>query len=344
MLVLAMAGCSGGHDRNAVATPISSPIGPAPVLFSDPSRSGPGGSQHLAGCANASIDESPLTDMQGMYKGERGGLYPGGSNSMPGSHLSAGIAMANRVRPLDPNGNISTSGRYVLLAIGMSNTGSEFEAFRQLAQGDPSRNPQLVAVNGSQGGMTADQWASPSCPCWFAVDQQLAALGLTRKQVAVAWVKLANPNPTQPYPGHAVELRDDIVATLQNMKFRYPNLKLAYLSSRIYGGYATSTLNPEPYAYESGFVVRRVIAAQLSGAPGTNFDPARGRMDMPWIAWGPYLWADGLTPRSDGLTWNCTDLSPVDGTHPSDTGSQKVADQLLSFVKSDPTASIWFSQ
>jgi hypothetical protein len=61
----------------------------------------------------------------------------------------------------------------------------------------------------------------------------------------------------------------------------------------------------------------------------------------PWLAWGPYLWADGRKPRSDGLIWECTDFIS-DGTHPSDAGRTKVAQLLLSFFKTDSTATIWF--
>jgi hypothetical protein len=63
----------------------------------------------------------------------------------------------------------------------------------------------------------------------------------------------------------------------------------------------------------------------------------------PFLAWGPYLWADGLTPRGgDGLTWACADVES-DGTHPSTSGEQKVGTMLLNFMLSSPHAYPWFA-
>jgi hypothetical protein len=59
------------------------------------------------------------------------------------------------------------------------------------------------------------------------------------------------------------------------------------------------------------------------------------------MSWGPYLWADGLTPRSDGLTYACSDLE-ADFVHPAPGGARKVADQLKAFFVTDPTAAPWF--
>lgn len=54
------------------------------------------------------------------------------------------------------------------------------------------------------------------------------------------------------------------------------------------------------------------------------------------------LWADGIVPRKiDGLVWERNDLAG-DGTHPSDSGRQKVADLLLKFFTEDPLASTSF--
>jgi lysophospholipase L1-like esterase len=60
-----------------------------------------------------------------------------------------------------------------------------------------------------------------------------------------------------------------------------------------------------------------------------------------WVAWGAYLWADGLNARSDGLTWQIGDFA-ADGTHPSTSGRMKVAKMLLGFLESADTSRCWF--
>jgi hypothetical protein len=170
------------------------------------------------------------------------------------------------------------------------------------------------------------------------VDQRLQAANASAGQVQAIWLKEADANPTAPFPQHAQTLQSEILIVLQQARERFPNLKMAYLSSRIYAGYADSTLNPEPYAYEGAFAVKWLIAQQIDGAP--ELDAASGR--FAWLAWGPYLWADGLNPRIDGLTWACSDLQPSDGTHPAPSGQQKVAAMLLDFFHSDSTARAWY--
>jgi hypothetical protein len=63
----------------------------------------------------------------------------------------------------------------------------------------------------------------------------------------------------------------------------------------------------------------------------------------PLLLWGPYTWANGLTPRSDGLTWSCQDMS-TDGLHPSAAGRNKEAGLMETFFKTDPTSTPWFLQ
>jgi hypothetical protein len=153
-------------------------------------------------------------------------------------------------------------------------------------------------------------------------------------------LKEADAGPTQQFPIHANTLRDELVAIVKLVKLKFPNCNIVYLSSRTYGGYATTTLNPEPYAYESGFSVKWVIEKQIN--EDTTLACTGDNQKAPWLAWGPYLWADGLSPRSDGLLWDITDFVSTDGTHPSTSGRQKVAAALINYLKSDSTARMWF--
>jgi hypothetical protein len=158
----------------------------------------------------------------------------------------------------------------------------------------------------------------------------------------VIWFKQAEKNPVDTaFPSYADSLKEKFKLALQIEKNKFPNTKLAYLTDRIYAGYATSTLNPEPFAYYCGWSVKRLIEAQINGDTSLTYTGATPR--VPWLAWGPDLWADGTTPRSDGLTWICPDDYISDGTHPSNPiGRQKVANLLFNFFSTDSTCTPWF--
>lgn len=284
----------------------------------------------------------PLSDLgKGTYKGEEGGLYPGGENVPPPAHLKKGLKIAHEIVPLDADGRKSEDGKIVLLSIGMSNTTMEFQTFQRLATAETDLNPRLVIVDGAQGGQTANITANPQANFWNVVDQRLSQAGVTPKQVEVVWIKQAIPQPSQPFPAEAKKLEGFLVDTLHTARDRFTSLKIAYLSNRIYAGYAVTPLNPEPHAYETAFSVKWVIADQIAGKAELNDDPAKGPVRSPWLAWGPYLWADGVKGRKDALVWLRDDLVE-DGTHPSKSGREKVGKLLLDFLKKDPTSKPWF--
>jgi hypothetical protein len=273
------------------------------------------------------------------YQGEPGGLYFSG-NVRPAAHEAAGMTFARAIGPMDAAGTPNAQGHYAFVSIGMSNTTQEFSTFKTLADADPLRDPHLVIVDGAQGGQTAALGPPPACACWTVLDDRLRAGGISARQVATAWIKLANSTPAGGWPRETQILRDQLAEILRMLKARFPNLMLAYLSSRIYGGYATTLLNPEPYAYEGGFAVKWVVDTQVRNMGGLEYG-VDGSGPAPWVSWGPYLWADGLVPRSDGLTWSCSDFGS-DGTHPSADGRRKVAQLLLDFVHTDRTAREWY--
>ncbi len=339
---------------------ILGPVGAYTLAFTAPG---------LTGATSAALDLStvsgrvPLTDMGSRtYLGHSGGLYANGSNAMPGAHATAGAAAARNVVPRAGNGTPNGNGRIVLMSIGMSNTTQEWcdsvpstctaWSFTGQAAADNAVNhTTLAVVDGAKRSQTASDWADPASPNYDRIrDSVLTPQGLTEQQVQVIWLKVVNPDPTVSLPSatadavRLVEAAGNIVRILHN---RYPNLKIVFLSSRVFGGYANLTLNPEPYAYETGFAMKWLIQAQIDQMAngGTIVDNRAGNLNYttvaPWLAWGPYLWADGLNPRSDGLTWVAGDFEP-DGTHPSASGEGKVGARLLSFFKTDQRAACWF--
>jgi hypothetical protein len=292
-------------------------------------------------CARTSTGSVPLSELTGTYQGFAGGLWGAGLNAPPPAHRALGLLRASAIAPRDAGGTPSPGGRIVLLSIGMSNCTQEFSTWLPTSNADPNRAAAVTVVDGAQGGQTAAIIQDPTANFWTVVGQRLAAAGVTAAQGQAVWLKEADANPTAPFPVHAQTLQQELVQVARVLQTKYPNLQLCFLSSRTYGGYATSTLNPEPFAYESGFAVRWTIEQQIGGDPLLRADPALGPVAAPWLGWGPYLWADGTTPRADGLVWLCSDFVS-DGTHPGTAGRQKVAGMLQQFFGNSEFATPWY--
>jgi hypothetical protein len=322
------------------------------------------GRTFASNCSGTSTGYTPLNDLgAGMYLGQfQGGLYSGGSNILPASHSAAGMAQRAMITPRDGAGNPSAAGKVVFLSIGLSNTTQEFcggafpncQSFSFIGQASSSpavNHTDLVIVDGAIGGQTPPTWDSPTDANYDAVrDQRLAAAGVTEAQVQAIWIKLADSNPHVSLPdagADAYVLEQGLGDVVRACKARYPNLRLIYLTSRIYAGYASSALNPEPYAYESGFSVKWLIDAQIRQQAGEGVDPVAGDLGVgsiaPWLVWGADPWADGTTPRSDGLTWICSDFNTSDGTHPATGARTKVGTMLLNAFLASPQAQGWFT-
>lgn len=323
-------------------------------------------------CTNTEIFEIPLTDLgTGTYFGYGGGLYSGGTNMRSLDWESRGLTAAANVFPRSSTGTRDdTNGKIVIMSVGMSNAAQEFgggpeldkggslpDSFEGQATALSNLNPKIVFVNGAQHGMTANviiPGGTRHDTYWNEVGSRLATAGVTAAQVQVVWLKQANPCPGEPegscgglppvpggFPTYATTLKDHMKQIISSdLVTKYPNLQQVFVSSRIYGGYSPDPgnrkLNPEPYAYESGFSVKWLVDDYI------NQPLAR-----PWIDWGPYFWADGLTPRaSDGLIWTCADVQNPDhgndGVHPSTTGIHKAGGMLVDFFMSDVTTRSWF--
>jgi hypothetical protein len=307
---------------------------------------GGGGPDSRALLAREKVGLTPLTEMTASdrYLGEDGGLYGKGQNVPPPEHRKAAEAELAKIQPLNADGKPAKDGKIVFVSISMSNATQEFSYFKRVADEDPAKSKLLTIVDCAQGGQAMAQWVDPQGKAWLEADKRLSAASISPQQVQVAWIKLANVQPRGELTQHGKKLQQDTTVVLQNARSRFPNLRIAYLGSRIYGGYSSGALNPEPYAYEGAFAARWLIQDQIKGDAALNYDASRGAVKSPLLLWGPYLWGDGMTPRkSDGLVWKREDVVG-DGTHPSEAGRAKVTRLLLDFCKTDPLAKSWFTE
>ncbi len=241
-----------------------------------------------------------LTDLTGTYQGLSGCLYPG-SNQHPLPHPE-----------VTPVGGLIGVG-----SIGMSNGAQEFTYFLNEVATPP---PGVVMFNGAQGGQTSDNWADPDAPVWNNFAQAMTQVGLAPDQLRAVWVKSAltqSSNATLMQAAQAEQQALQQVLTVLAQK--YPSVQIAYLTSRAYGGYGCG-LSPEPAAHGHGFAIKWLIEEQIEGQ----------HAQLPFLAWGPYIWADGATPRSDGHAWLPEDFG--DGCHPNIAGRAKVGALMQQFL------------
>jgi hypothetical protein len=300
----------------------------------------------------------PLTELIGGYQGQLGGLYSSG-NAVPAAHLArmpqvdigasfafVSIGFSNvKMAFCDP---AATRDRTVGGAVGQQKCATW--SFVGQAQA-VARNPRMVIVNGAQSSQVASAWDDVSDPMWTMLDGELAKCGRAPAQVRVAWMLHANrliglKPPTLPTPGcDADNLASSIGRSLRAAKRRYPNLQVVYLSSL--HGIAAGSVAPaggpcdEPYAYEAGFAVRRVVAAQIEQLAGLSPDPLVGDLSLavaPWICWGPYLWSTPNTKRADGFTLSWPQDFKADNSHPTPSGRKKLAAEVLKFFQREA----WF--
>jgi len=295
-------------------------------------------------CAGpSSLALTALSDLEtGSYQGFPGGLYPGGSDSPPASYAAEGLSRAALVQALGGLGVPDPAGKIGLLSLGMSSASQEWSAFLSSWMASSLRNPAVTIVNGAQDGMTLDAIAYPTsigyANFWNTVGSRLLSAGISGYQVQAVWLKDTIGEPATragTFPASAQLAKTYMRAVIDSAAGFFPNLQLVYVSTRIYSGYSTGieSLSPEPWAYEDGFAAKWLIEDRIASGVG------------PWIAWGPYLWANGVMPRSDGYpgtrTWACADFQ-ADGVHPSASGVTKVSGALGDFFTTDPTARGWF--
>ena len=206
----------------------------------------------------------------------------------------------------------------VLLCIGMSQANDECGGRRPEHVGgwrDQSTLP-VVIVNGGIDNFDVRMIQEDPEVYWVQVDQRITEAGYTNDDVQLIWGKNATRSGVEQGGSgdlltERTVLRDDLILIQQQAEDRYPNLRAGFHSSRTYGGFCT--LNSEPFSYDTIFAIE-------------GWDSEAGAIDSSALWYrGPYLWADGINPRSgDGLIWVEEDFID-DGCHPEQSGIDKIA-------------------
>ncbi len=131
------------------------------LVYSAYSQSGlgqPRAAHDAAGQRNGMLP--PLVDLgpRQTYKGQQGGLYPGGSNVRPAAHDAAGQKIARGIVPLAADGNPDpVNGKVVIMPVSVSNgygawhlgdAGDTSTTFMTRANANPAKNPKLFIAYG----------------------------------------------------------------------------------------------------------------------------------------------------------------------------------------------------
>lgn len=269
-----------------------------------------------------------------------GGLYPGAVNEIPANHLVTGLTRIAEIVPRDFDGNPSPDGWIVLVHFGGSGTTQSFGLLERMEDENLARNSRVIILNCGFGGLLPGLHNDES-DFWDIADSRLAAMNLSPLQVQSAWALTKTPESFSelPFPERAELLQALFHDTIAILHDRYPNLASWYLSPIYYGGYHIPSR--EPAYYETAFSMKWLIEDQISGDPSINADPFAGPVLAPWVDWGPYLWADGVIPNADGLTYLLEDFEN-DLVHLSVSGEQKSMALLSAFLNENQTVVPWY--
>ncbi len=305
-------------------------------------------------CENDSTGLIPLTDLgTDFYMGTwQGGLYQGGLNTPPLAHLNKGIAIVKKLKPLDSLGNIDyVNGKVVVAGFGASTVGGPFNHMINLMKEYTDLNPCMKAVNAANGsdGVTAMYIGNDEY--WDYIEEfKLGEKDLNPIQVQVGWLMHSSriDSNGSDIEGYVDSLNKRFDIALHALLYYYPNLKVVFVSGFPYGGYADPMkalyhVIKEPSSYHHNFAMKELIRRQISGDPILRYKNPGAQ--VPYIVWGPPLWADGSNPTEyNGLTWNCETEFADDGGgyHLTDVGKDKLGNILLDFFRTDTLTKGWF--
>ena len=241
--------------------------------------------------------------------------YPSFEVPRSAEHQAAGIAAGE-----------SVSADAIVAVLGYSTTNMIFRQYENAVETD------FKLVNAALPGMDIERWASREVAFPRAIETIQEATGSAdpdiaeRVEVLIVQIAIAGTDTER------VEyVRSLINETIRVSRIHFPNVKQVYLVGREFGGWSKqdapdgSVFAGEPGNWALSIAIDRAVADNA------------GRPDGVWVGAGPYMWANGDTPRADGLTWS-EELFKEDGRHLRDPAAKNAALMIHEFFLNDETA------
>lgn len=289
----------------------------------------------------------PLTDLgPDSYRGVSGGLYPGGSNTRPPAYLAKCIEHVQAIKPLNHEGEYDDDGRIVMLGVGASNPGAEFQKFKEISEAFDPLNDHLSILNVTEPSVGIQEMYNVAEDYWDYVEDLLTSNGLTPEQVQIIWIEEENTESGDTsFPAAAVSLVNDYLDLLQTIHILFPNTQICYLTARAYSGYAIPGPGVDnglafPRDYMNGWALKWFMENVINNELGYDFNEPDAQ--IPLVTWGTYHWTDGSTPREDGLFLDCEFDVGADGLHLTGAGEYKMGMLMFNYFSTDTTAKYWF--
>lgn len=257
-------------------------------------------------------------------------LYPSALVLNDEDHISVGVEVSSLIKRLNINGDEDPTGKIYVGYSGMSNYNQEMRKYLQLY-----RIRMINQLNCCQGGWDLARMVNNHKEYWDLVKKKIVGKDPNNPKVSFEQIQVWFFKNSLAKPRGGVHLSfDKHVAEFERLQMLYieqvmdhfPNLKMILLSSGTYSFYGqVSAPRNEPNTWGEGVAIDNIVG---------KFRTTTG----PWIAWGPYLWTNGVVGRSgDGLKWTCYDVDD-DGVHPSLFGELKVAAMMKLFMDQHPAA------
>lgn len=308
---------------------------------------------YILDCDNDSLGALPFPDLgTGYYMGFQGGLFPGGSANDPNPHQQNGKNISKAIKPLNSLGLVDyVNGEVTLVGIGPSLASDAYNEWKETQNdlGWPGTNHCLNVKGNFIGGKSVVDMLDIDGPYWASFLTGLASKNIQPGQVQVAWMLLMSSTDTMDVNFYVDTVSEQYIQILHNLMTICPNLQEVFISGTHYTGYTAPEHKRynyiiEPYGYWSNLVVKNVITLQINNDPRLVYS-GLGK-NAPFITWGPYFWADGVTPRgTDGLSWPCDnfrDDTIGGGFHLKDEYKYKEGDLLDAFFNNNAIAKIWY--